>query len=107
DVEVDGLAGGRGAGRDEALDLAVHVVGGTGAAAGGAGEVGVPGDDLAGVVEVVLTAAQPGQRALPEGIAHRVREGTRLPPANLLRPHAAPLPRIPRSRTTPWTLRTT
>ncbi|ESU48697.1 hypothetical protein P376_3327 [Streptomyces sp. HCCB10043] len=26
-----------------------------------------------------------------------MREGTRLPPANLLRPHAAPLPRIPRT----------
>ncbi len=95
DVEVDGLPGGGRAGRDEALDLPAHVIGGTGAAAAGAGEVGVPGDHLAGAVEVVLAAAQPRQRPLSEGVAHRVREGTRLPPANLLRPHAAPLPRTP------------
>ena len=35
DVEVDGLAGGDGAGGGEALDLAVHVVGGAGAAGAG------------------------------------------------------------------------
>ena len=94
DVEVDGLAGGDGAGGGEALDLAVHVVGGAGAAgAAGAGDRGrrsrrrvhVPGDDLAGVVEVVLAAAEPGQRALAEGVGHRVRERTRLPAPDLLR----------------------
>lgn len=99
DVEVDRLTGGRGAGRGETLDLAVDVVGGTGASAGGAagqGGIGVPGDDLAGVVEVVLTAAEPGQGALAERVGDGMRKGTRFPSANLLRPHGAPLPQVPR-----------
>lgn len=98
DVEVDGLAGGGRARRGEPLDLLVHVVGGTGAATAPAPAevgVGVPGDDLAGVVEVVLAAAQPGQRTLPEGIAHGMRQRTRFPPPDVLSPHAAPLPRPP------------
>lgn len=87
DVEVDGLAGGDRAGGGEALDLAVHVVGGAGTAvAAGAGDlagtggrggrVHVPGDDVAGVVEVELAPPEPGQGALSEGVGHRVRERT-------------------------------
>lgn len=105
DVEVDRLAGGRGARGDEALDLAVHIVGRACAAVGGAvaqGGVGVPGDDMAGVVEVVLAAAQPGQRALAEGVGDGMREGTRLPSPNLLRPHTVSLPQVPRDNSRWW-----
>ncbi len=101
DAEVDGLAGGDGADGGEALDLAVDVV--RGARPGSAGRrdagsrrgrdrVHVPGDDLPGVVEVVLPAAQPGQWALAEGIRNGVRECSGLPAADLLRPHVRSLP---------------
>ncbi len=98
DVEVDRLARGRGAGGDEALDLAADVVGGAGAATGGAagqGGVGVPGHDLTRVVEVVLAPAQPGKGPLAEGIGDGMRQGTRLPTPNLLRPHGTSLPQAP------------
>ena len=60
----------------EALDLAAHVVGGArarpcgrrGASSAARGQVHVPGDDLAVVVEVLRLAAQPGQRALAERV---------------------------------------
>jgi hypothetical protein len=99
DVEVDRLTGGGGSGGGESLDLTVYVVGGTGAAgtAVGEGGVGVPGDDLTGVAEVVLAAAQPGKRALAEGIGDRVGEGARFPPPDLVRPHAAPSLDAPRT----------
>ncbi len=110
DVEVDGLAGGDGAGGDEALDLLVDVVGRAGVAVGGAGggdaggaegagrgprgRVDVPGDDVSGVVEVRLAAAQPGDGALSERVRHGVRECSRLPAADPFRTHgrSPPLP---------------
>lgn len=126
DVEVDGLAGGHRAGGDEAFDLPVDVVGGAGARGGSGGgdpggaglravgaggvvsvvgavgavgrvRVHVPGDDLAGVAEVRLGAAQPGDRALAEGVRHGVRECSRLPAADLLRPHGGSPPSRPRT----------
>ncbi len=115
DMEVEGLAGGDRAGRGEALDLAADVVGGAGAAAlgrawggelgsvsaGGAGGVGrgrvhVPGDDVAGVVEVGLAAPEPGDGALSEGVRDGVRQRSRLPAADLLRPHGRSPPSCPR-----------
>ncbi|CAM5616582.1 hypothetical protein SANTM175S_08675 [Streptomyces antimycoticus] len=91
DPEVDGLAGGRRGGGGEALDLPVDIVCGAGAGdPGGAlrtdppgrpvdgpgllDMIDVPRDHPTGVVEVVLTVAQPGQRSLAERIRHRVRE---------------------------------
>lgn len=68
-----------------------YVVGGAGSAgAPAAVGIGVPGDDLAGVVEVVLAAPEPGQGALAEGVRDGVGEGARFPSPDLLRPHAAP-----------------
>ncbi len=109
DVEVDRLPRRHGSRRGEALDLLVHVVGGARAAARSRrGDTGarsarrrgvlhIPGDHLSGVVEVVLAPAQPRDRALAERVRHGVRVRTRFPPANVPRPHAAPLPRSPES----------
>jgi hypothetical protein len=67
--------------------------GGVGA---GRGRVHVPGDDVAGVVEVGLAAPEPGDGALPEGVRDGVRQRSRLPAADLLRPHGRSPPSCPR-----------
>lgn len=119
-MEVDGLAGSGGPRAGEALDLTVDVVGGARASGTGAhtgagggprrrdpgggrrlrrlGRVGVhvPGDDVAGVVEIGLAAAEPGNGSQAEGIRDGVRECSRLPAADLLRSHARTPPSCPR-----------
>ncbi len=62
----------------------------------GGGRVHVPRDDVAGVVEVGLAAPEPGDGALPEGVRDGVRQRSRLPAADLLRPHGRSPPSCPR-----------
>ncbi len=67
--------------------------------AGGGGRVQgvhVPGDDVAGVVEVGLAASEPGDGALAEGVGDGVRECSRLPAADRLRSHGCSPRWLPR-----------